>query len=147
MRKNKNSSHIVKNKIILFFSLFLFILMVFSCRSTKKNSEIVLSDNEVLEVPDIYDDLDGLPSQVPAFPDTIFYELPDGYVLKIFLSGDEFNHQVKTVDGFPLLLNNDGFYEFAITDDEDNPQLSGIIARNPEDRTDDDWHLLNSMND
>lgn len=121
--------------------------MVFSCRSAKKNSESVTSNDPVPEVPDIYDDMAGLPSQVPAYPDTIFYELPDSYVLKIFLTGDEFTHQAKTVDGYLLLLNDTGYYEYVITYHEGIPQLSGIIARNPEDRTEDVWQILNTLND
>lgn len=119
-----------------------FISLIFSCRTTKTHSYNSEQDNSAPPVPEIYDEL---PIGVPAFPDTIHYELPDGYILKLFLEGDEHYHLAKTVDGFVILMNPEGFYEYAIYDDQGLPQPSGIIARNAEDRTEDEWRILNSI--
>lgn len=93
--------------------------------------------------PQIFED--DLPSRVPASPDTISYELPDGYILKIRLIGDEFYHQALTVDGFPIVLNPEGFYEYTSADDQGLPQATGVVARNPEDRTHEEKQFLKSV--
>jgi|GEM_PF-766774 len=53
------------------------------------------------------------PDKVMAYPGVISYRLPDDYVLDIYLKGDEFSHTVTTKDGYPLIMNPDGFYEYA----------------------------------
>ncbi len=76
------------------------------------------------------------PSGVMAYPNVISYRLPDGYILKIYLSGDEHNHTTTTKDGYPLMMNQEGFYEYAVFDKDGRFRPSGIIARNKEDRDD-----------
>jgi len=128
----------------LFKGLFLlaFILIKVSCQTPKKTTDNSEQDNGAPPVPEIYDEL---PFGAPAFPDTIHYELPDGYILKIFLEGDEHFHLAKTIDHFIIVMNHEGFYEYAAYDDQGLPQPTRIIARNPEDRTDDEWLILNSI--
>ncbi len=75
------------------------------------------------------------PQTIPAYPDTIHYKMPDGYILHIFFRGDEFAHTAFTVDGFYLLMNEKGFYEYASPDQNDQLMTTGIIARNQADRT------------
>lgn len=130
------------SKLLKVLFVFLFLPLVFSCRTSKTQTDDTEKDNGAPPVPEIYDEL---PIGVPAFPDTIHYELPDGYILKLFLKGDEHYHLAKTIDNFLILMNPDGFYEYAIYDGQGLPQPSGIIARNAEDRTDDDWRILNSI--
>ncbi len=75
------------------------------------------------------------PQTIPAYPDTIHYKMPDGYILHIFLRGDELAHTAFTVDGFYLLMNEKGFYEYASPDKNGQLMATGIIARNQADRT------------
>lgn len=82
------------------------------------------------------------PSGVPAVPHTIEYELPDGYILKIRLKGDEHGHIATTEDGYRLIMNPEGYYEYALMDDQGLPQATGIIARNKEDRTEEHWRII-----
>ncbi len=117
-----------------------------SCQSNQKahNRESVteaLQEEPAGETPN---ELNNFPSTAPAFPDTITYVLPDGYELLIYLRGDEFGHVAVTVDGFYLLMNDDGYYEYAR---KVNSTLSGtgIIARNREDRNEDVLRMLDSL--
>ncbi|MFN3556925.1 MAG: hypothetical protein ACK4VN_13275 [Bacteroidales bacterium] len=112
-----------------------------ACRSKREAPAQPPATPQVPPVPDIMEDM---PSRVPAYPDTIWYELPDGYILRIFLRGDEHFHIALTADGFPLVMNPEGFYEYTFRDDQGLPQSTGIIARNPEDRSDEDWRVINA---
>lgn len=85
------------------------------------------------------------PETVPATPDTIHYRLPDDYELRIFLRGDEYNHIAMTVDGYLLTMNNDGFYEYAIRDEDGTLLTTGMIARNEEDRTEEIKQFLEAF--
>jgi hypothetical protein len=139
---NKLNYSEVTRKLLKGLFLLAFIFIIVSCRTPKKSTDNSQQDHGAPPVPEIYDEL---PFGVPAFPDTIHYELPDGYVLRIFLEGDEHFHVAKTVDQFVIVMNQEGFYEYAAYDDQGLPQPTGIIARNSEDRTDDDWRILNSI--
>ncbi len=85
------------------------------------------------------------PQTIPAYPDSIHYKMPDGYVLHIFLRGDEFTHTAFTVDGFYLLMNDNGFYEYASPDKNGQLMATGIIARNQADRTREHKKLLGTI--
>lgn len=92
----------------------------------------------------VFEPQTDLPARVPAYPNLIYYTLPDDYLLEIYLRGDEFAHTVTTKDGYLLVMNKDGFYEYAIkTDGQLTP--SGIIARNKEDRDDNTKDFLNAI--
>lgn len=82
------------------------------------------------------------PSGAPAYPGVIYYEMPDGYVLNIFLRGDEWGHIALTEDGYLIDFNSEGFYVFVLKDDEGNKISSEIIARNPDDRTTEEWEEI-----
>lgn len=127
-------------KFLKSYILLAFIFIILSCRTSKNHSDC--SEQYSGTPPDF---LDELPVGVPAFPDTIHYKLPDDYILRLFLQGDEHYHLAKTIDHFLILMNPEGFYEYAIYDDQGLPKSSGIIARNPEDRTDEDWRILNAI--
>jgi len=118
------------------------VFIISGCRTPKTHTENTEQDVDTTSVAEFF--LEP-PVGVPAYPDTIHYELPDGYILKLFLRGDEYFHLAKTVDNFRILMNPEGFYEYAIYDDQGLPQPSGIIARNAEDRTDDEWRVLNEL--
>ena len=84
-------------------------------------------------------------SRVIAFPGVISYRLPDDYMLDIYLKGDEYNHTVTTEDGYLLVMNNDGFYEYAVKK-EGRLQPSGFIARNKMDRDEEVQNFLEKIN-
>ncbi len=86
-----------------------------------------------------------LPMKVPAYPGLIHYELPDGYVLEIYLQGDEHKHTARTSDGYYLLMNEHGYYEYASRDASGELISSGIIARNAADRSQEAIDYLNSI--
>lgn len=83
--------------------------------------------------------------QVPATPDTIRHEQPDGYVLDIFLRGEKHDHVARTADGFHLIKNEDEFYEYAVRDEEGTLLTTGIIARNKADRPDEVQRFLENL--
>ena len=86
-----------------------------------------------------------MPQTTPAYPDTIHFEMPDGYVLHLFLRGDEFAHAAFTTDGFYLLMNEEGFYEYASPDKNGRLTATGTIARNQADRTKEHKKLLKTI--
>lgn len=86
-----------------------------------------------------------MPHNVPAYPGAIHYEMPDGYVLEIVLRGDEYAHAAFTADGFYLLMNEDGFYEYASPDSNGQLTSTNVVARNPADRTRADKELLKTI--
>ena len=121
------------------------VLVLFSlthCRTKKTvDNQIVKPDDEQT----VYDPSPDKPRVVPAYPDTIEYIVPDGYKLLIFLRGDEFSHYVKTVDGVYLLMNDDGFYEYAFYNEDNVLESTGIIAKNAADRTIEENQLIKTL--
>lgn len=65
---------------------------------------------------------------VPARIYPIEYRLPDGKTLTIQMYGDEYFYWVTTIDEYTLLLNKNGFYEYAVKNQDDNLVLSGVVA-------------------
>jgi M6 family metalloprotease-like protein len=72
---------------------------------------------------------------VPAIPHPVNYELPDGEEITIQLRGDEWVNWAETPDGFTLLLNSGGFWEYAVVSQSGDLQLSGVLARSVAKRT------------
>ncbi|MDL2254898.1 hypothetical protein LJB78_01275, partial [Bacteroidales bacterium OttesenSCG-928-J16] len=72
---------------------------------------------------------------VPAYPHPVEYQLPDGSVITILLKGDERVHWAQTIDGYTLMRNQDGFYEYAILDENGDLAASGIQAVDESERT------------
>jgi M6 family metalloprotease-like protein len=71
----------------------------------------------------------------PAHPYPVQYKLPDGSFITITLKGDEHVSWALSPDGYTLLVNLEGYYEYAAKDTGGELVLSGIRAHNPEDRT------------
>ncbi|WPP51731.1 M6 family metalloprotease domain-containing protein [Catalinimonas niigatensis] len=69
----------------------------------------------------------------PPAPYPIQVVLPDGQGLHIIAKGNDHTHWTETTDGYTILKNKEGYYEYAI---EKNGQLinSGIRASDPEGR-------------
>jgi len=74
-------------------------------------------------------------SNCPASPYPLTITQGDGSSLTIQITGNEMLHYKETPEGYTVLTNKDGIYEYAIADSEGNLQLSGIKAANQISRT------------
>jgi M6 family metalloprotease-like protein len=79
---------------------------------------------------------------VPAYPKPVIYTQPDQSVIVITLQGDEKVHWALSEDGYTLLRNREGFYEYARLDENEDLVPSGIRAKNIAERTTTDAALL-----
>lgn len=79
---------------------------------------------------------------VPAYPFPIQVTQPDGTVLTIKLEGDEWFNYVTTEDGYLIVQNEDGFYEYARFENE-MIIPTGVIARS--ERNDSEKALLRTL--
>jgi len=62
---------------------------------------------------------------VPAYPHPIEFTQPDGSKITIRLKGDEKVRWAETMDGYSILFNKTGTYEYAVLDNENNMIPSG----------------------
>ena len=53
----------------------------------------------------------------PAYPRKIKFTQPDGSTITITLKGDERSKWAVTADGYTLLSNSKGYFEYAINDE------------------------------
>ncbi len=72
---------------------------------------------------------------VIAYPYPVKVTQPDGTVVTIRLKGDEHVRWAETADGYSLLRNNKGAWEYAQTDDKGDMVCSGIMARDMNQRS------------
>ncbi|MDR2805202.1 MAG: M6 family metalloprotease domain-containing protein [Dysgonamonadaceae bacterium] len=72
---------------------------------------------------------------VPACPHPVQYLLPDGSFITLTLKGDEDVDWAVSPDGYTLLVNETGYYEYAEKNAAGNIILSGVRANNQEKRT------------
>jgi M6 family metalloprotease-like protein len=70
----------------------------------------------------------------PAYPHPVQYKLPDGAFITITLKGDEHVSWAVSPDGYTLLTNREGYYEYARKNVDGNLVLSGTRAHNPDKR-------------
>jgi len=77
-----------------------------------------------------------------AYPDPVKINQADGTVITIILQGDERIKWAKTLDGYALLYNDDGIYEYAELDESGNLIPSGLKANDVEVRTADETSFL-----
>ncbi|GHV43057.1 hypothetical protein FACS1894180_1040 [Bacteroidia bacterium] len=82
---------------------------------------------------------------VPAVPHPVDYLLPDGTTITVQLRGDEHVHWAETTDGYTLLRNSNGFFEYAQKDVQGDLILSGIRAKNVPQRTSADNAFLRQI--
>lgn len=68
-------------------------------------------------------------SNCSVAPYTNTISQPDGSKITLRAVGNEAIHYLETEDGFTVLKNNDGYFEYAKTDEAGNIVSSGIIAR------------------
>ena len=72
---------------------------------------------------------------VTADPDPVEYRQPDGTIITLLLKGDEFIHWATTTDGYTVLSDSSGAYEYAILNAQGNLVFSGMQANNPDRRS------------
>jgi M6 family metalloprotease-like protein len=82
---------------------------------------------------------------VPAKPDPVKYQLPDGTKIEILLKGDEKVRWAETLDGYSILLNKDGFYEYALLNEKGDMVRSGVRAYNLSQRPNDHKSTLEGL--
>jgi len=82
---------------------------------------------------------------VPAFPRPIQYKQPDGSVVTLQLKGDEFVNWAVSPEGYTLLVNKAGFYEYAKTDTSGDLVLSGMRYSNVGKRTEEEKNFQQSV--
>jgi len=78
----------------------------------------------------------------PANAKFVKYEQSNGDVVTIRIYGDEHFHYIKSLDGFTLLHNAKGDLEYAKLDEKGDLQLSGVLVKNPENRSEFDRAFL-----
>ena len=81
---------------------------------------------------------------VTAYPGAVLYEHPDGSNLSIRLFGDEFVNYVTTEDGY-LLIESEGFYEYATIAEDGRLSSLHVKAHNPTHRTQAECELLKQL--
>lgn len=88
--------------------------------------------------------LPGNLQAVPAYPGVVDFKQPDNRSLSVRLFGDEFFHWAETVDGYAILFNERGYYEYAAVDALENLVPSGVRANNIAERTLSELNLLST---
>lgn len=63
---------------------------------------------------------------VSAYPEPVKYKQPDGSVITIIMQGDERVKWAQTTDGYTILTNKEGYYEYATLDSKGDLVRSGI---------------------
>jgi M6 family metalloprotease-like protein len=82
---------------------------------------------------------------VPANPAPGIHLLPDSSEITIRLHGNEWVNWRTTLDGYTILRNADGFFEYAVQDDFGDLKLSGVRARDEAQRTAEDQNFLSKQ--
>jgi hypothetical protein len=96
-----------------------FMFLISECNTQKAGEKNIISQSTR------YDTIhsNSKPQRVIATPDTIYYRQPDGSELTIFLKGDEHTKRAFTIDGYLIIDNGKGFFEYAIENEK------GVIVR------------------
>ncbi len=79
---------------------------------------------------------------VIAYPHPVKVTQPDGTTITVTLQGDEKVKWAKTSDGYTLMYNSKGVFEYAIQDAKGDIQPSGIAASDEAKRTAAELNLL-----
>jgi M6 family metalloprotease-like protein len=82
---------------------------------------------------------------VPAYPKPIVFRQPDGTILTVTLQGDERAKWAITSDGYTVLFNKKGFYEYAVKNTNNDIVVSGIQAKDPAKRSQQDADFLSKI--
>ncbi|WP_170830003.1 M6 family metalloprotease domain-containing protein [Williamwhitmania taraxaci] len=81
----------------------------------------------------------------PAYPKPVQFTQPDGSTITLTLKGDEHAKWAMTTDGYTLMSNAKGYYEYATTDNRGMLKPSGVVAKNSENRSTEDAELLSGI--
>lgn len=87
----------------------------------------------------------GVGISSPAYPDLIKFIQPDGKEIIIKLYGDEHIKWAETVDGYTLLFNSSGYYEYAAIDEKGDLIPSGIVANDISERNENELSFLRGI--
>jgi len=79
---------------------------------------------------------------VAAYPYPVEITQTDGTKITIIQKGDEFVKWAQTVDGYSIMRNSNGIYEYAKRDAKNDMVPSGILVRNAIDRSASDIQFL-----
>ncbi|MFZ4399952.1 MAG: M6 family metalloprotease domain-containing protein [Bacteroidales bacterium] len=82
---------------------------------------------------------------VPAYPHPIEFTQPNGAKIMIQIKGDEKIRWAETMDGYSILFNKTGTYEYAVLDSKNDMQVSGRQAKNKENRNIEESNFLNTI--
>ncbi len=82
---------------------------------------------------------------VTAYPYPIVFTQPDGSQLTITMKGDEKIKWAETTDGYSLLFDSIGYYEYAVLKNNKDMVPSGIIAKEISQRSTSDNTFLSSV--
>ena len=80
---------------------------------------------------------------IPAYPFPVVIVQPDGTKITIILKGDEHVKWAQTIDGYSILRNSRGIYEYATLDTDNDMIISGIQAKNESERGPSEAEFLN----
>lgn len=81
---------------------------------------------------------------VAAYPYPVEITQPDGTKITIIQKGDELVKWAQTVDGYSIMRNSKGIYEYVKLDEKNDMVPSGIAARNVSERSATDIQFLMS---
>jgi len=66
---------------------------------------------------------------IPADPNPIKFTQPDGSVVTILLKGDENIHWAESLDGYTLIGNGNGGWDYAVLNSSGDLTCSGFFAK------------------
>lgn len=79
-----------------------------------------------------------------AYPYPVEFKQPDGTLITILLKGDERVKWAETPDGYSIMFNSSGTYEYAMSDNQNGMTPSGIPVKNFAERTSEERSFLMS---
>jgi hypothetical protein len=80
---------------------------------------------------------------IPAYPFPVGIVQPDGTKITVILKGDEHVKWAQTIDGYSILRNSKGIYEYATLNSDNDMIISGIQAKNESERDPSEAEFLN----
>lgn len=82
---------------------------------------------------------------VTAFPEKVQFTQPDGQKVLVTMKGDEFLKFAETEDGYTLLYNEEGYFNYAYINDEGNLVPSTFNAHNISERSELEVQFLQTI--
>lgn len=82
---------------------------------------------------------------VVAYPYPIEFTQPDGSKITIILKGDEKVRWAQTLDGYSIMFNKQGTYEYAVINNKGDMNPSGVKVHNAVDRSIEETSFLNTI--